>query len=164
VLAHVIAEDVVLAAGEQLFRTILPPIESNNQFNSVEMRVAFLGKKQKFGPWEFALRAPSQWQRSFAILVCDPWQANIPVDKQLLVDRLRIETWNSDNTDRTITTFPAHFRPEDLPADTLGFCGFDVVVLAHEGLADLKESQLRTILDCASFPAKACSKIIMHSS
>src|ERR1700730_16790664 len=33
ILGHGVADDVVLTAGEQLVRTVLPPIESNNQFN-----------------------------------------------------------------------------------------------------------------------------------
>ena len=124
VLAHGVADDVVLTAGEQLVRTILPPIESNNQFNSLELRVSFFSKNVKLGAWDLSLRAPSQWQRSLVILVCNPWQTSLPADARQLVDRLRVETWNADNNDRTLTTFPAHVRPDDLPLDPLGYCGY----------------------------------------
>src|SRR5258708_2252486 len=96
VLGHGVADDVVLTAGEQLVRTVLPPIESNNQFNSLELHIRFFSKNVQLGEWKLDLRAPSQWQRNLVILVCNPWQANVPVDARQLVDRLRVETWNAD--------------------------------------------------------------------
>lgn len=155
-IAHAVVDDVVLTAGEQLFRTVLPAVESNNQFDAVDVRVAFIGKNQKYGPWDFVLRAPNPRKRALTILVSNPWQASLSADKQQLVDRLRIETWNDDASDRTITTIPAHVRPEDLPADPLGYCGFDVAVLAHEGFSELKEGQLRTVLDWVEAGGSLC--------
>jgi len=37
----------VLSAGEQLVRTVLPPIESHNQINALEIHVEFHSKGQK---------------------------------------------------------------------------------------------------------------------
>jgi hypothetical protein len=146
-LAHGVTEDIVLTAGEHLVRTILPPIESNNQFNSLQLLVRFFSKDALLGKLETDLRAPNQWQRSLVILISDPWQSSMPTDVRQLVDHLRIETWNADKDDRTISTNPAHVRPDDLPLDPLGFCGFDVMVLTNAGFADLKESQLRPVLE-----------------
>jgi len=157
VLGHGVADDVVLTAGEQLVRTILPPVESNNQFNSLELRVKFFSKNVQLGSWELpALRAPSQWQRHLVILICNPWQANLPADARQLVDRLRVETWNADNNDRTMTTISAHVRPDDLPPDPLGYCGYDLAVLAYEGLSELKESQLRPLLEWVEAGGSLC--------
>jgi hypothetical protein len=155
ILAHAVAEDVVVAAGEQLFRTVLPPVESNNPMNSA-VRVTLRGKNQNFGPFELPFSPSTQWQRKFTILIVSPWQGGLSVDKQQLVDRLRIETWNADANDRSITTIPAHVRPEDFPADALGMCGFDVAILAHEGFSELKESQLRTVLDWIQAGGSLC--------
>lgn len=156
VLGRAVVDDVVISNGEQLLRTVLPAIESNNQLNSLDLRVELVSKRQLLGKWEFTLRAPSQWQRSFVLLLCDPWQTNLPTDVRGLVDRLRIETWNADPADRTITTIPAHVRPDDLPADPLGYCGFDVAILAHEGLAELKEGQLRTLMEWVEAGGSLC--------
>ena len=156
VLGHGVADDVVLTAGEQLVRTVLPPIESNNQFNSLSLHVSFISKNVKLGSWDLDLRAPSQWQRSLAILVCNPGQSNLPVDVRQLIDLLRIETWNADKLDRTISTIPAHVRPDDLPPDSLGFCGYDLVVMAYEGLAELKESQLKPLLEWVDAGGSLC--------
>src|SRR5579872_2134326 len=155
-VAHVIAEDVVLTAGEQLVRTVLPPFESNNPMKSVDLRVRFVGKSGKFGPWEFTIRMPDQWQRSFALLICDPWQTTIAADKRELADLLRPEGWNANTLDRSIVTIPAHVRPEDLPADPLGYCGFDVALIAHEAFSEMKEGQLRTLLEWVQAGGSAC--------
>jgi hypothetical protein len=155
VLAHAVAEDVVVAAGEQLYRTVLPPVESTSPSNGI-IRVTLRGKDQKFGPFERPFSPSNPWKRSFAILVCDPWQGGMSVDKQQLVDRMRIETWNADPNDRSIATIPAHVRPEDLPSDALGLCGFDLALLANEGFSELKESQLRLLLDWVHAGGSLC--------
>lgn len=155
-LAHAEIDEVVLTTGDQLFRTILPPVDSNNSLNAIEVDVAFISKSQKFGPWQFSLRSPSQWQRSLTILISDPWQTRLTTDKQQLVDRLRIETCNADSADRTLSTFPAHVRPEDLSVDSLGYCGFDLVLLAREGFSEVKDGQLRGLLDWVQAGGSLC--------
>lgn len=156
VIAHAVVDDVALSPGEQFFRTVLPAVESNNQFDEVGVRVRFITKGQNYGPPEgIALRAPSARQRHLAILVCNPWQTSLTRDKQQLVDRLRIESWNA-NADRTITTNPAHVRPDDLPADPLGLCGYDIALLAEEGFSELKEGQLRMVFDWVEAGGSVC--------
>ncbi|MGE5193590.1 MAG: hypothetical protein ACM3U2_13935 [Deltaproteobacteria bacterium] len=156
VRARAVLEDIVLSPGDQLFRTVLPPVESNNPQNLIEVHVEFVRKKRKLASENFDFRAPSQWQRSLAILVCDPWQTGVTPDKQRLIDRLRLETCNADAADRTLTTFPAHVRPEDLPPDSLGYCGYDLICLADEGFAEVKETQLRMILDWVNAGGSLC--------
>ena len=156
VLGHSVVDDVVLTLGEQLVRTVLPPIESHNQFGTLELRVRFFSKNVLLGDWKLDLRAPNQWQRNLVILVCDPWQANLPGDARKLIDRLRVETWNADTSDRTITSIPAHVRPDDLPADPLGYCGFDLVLLTNEGLGELKESQMQPLLEWVEAGGSLC--------
>ena len=70
-------DDVVLTAGEQLFRTVLPAVESNNQFDAVDVRVEFISKSQKYGPWDFSLGAPNPRQRALTLLICNPWQTSL---------------------------------------------------------------------------------------
>lgn len=153
-VARAVVGDIVLTAGEQLVRTVLPAVESPSR--SLEVRASFVAKNDRFGPWGFTLPVPDQWQRKFVLLVCDPAQSGLSSDKQQLIERLRIENWNALKTDRTISTIPAHVRPEDLPADPLGWCGFDVVLLAHEGFSELKESQLRMLLEWVEAGGSTC--------
>jgi hypothetical protein len=155
-LGRLIADDVVLAAGEQLVRTVLPPIESHNQINVLEVHVEFHSKGHKLGAWDLPLQAPGQYQRKQVILVCDPWQSSLPAGTHQLVDRLRIETWNANLDDRTITTVPARARPEDLPVDSLGYCGFDVALFVQEGFAELKDGQLRPLVDWVAAGGSLC--------
>jgi hypothetical protein len=156
VRARAVVPDIVLSPGDQLFRTVLPPVESNNQINVIEVHVEFVSKKRKLASVDEIIRAPNQWQRSLTILICNPWQTGLTPDKQRLIDRLRLETCNADAADRTLSTYPAHVRPEDLPPDSLGYCGYDIIFLAHEGFAELKESQVRMILDWVNAGGSLC--------
>jgi hypothetical protein len=155
-LAQVELNDLVVSAGDQIVRMVLPPIESNNPYDQVLLKVAFVGKNFKFStPEEFPLRALGQWKRGFVILIPDPLQV---VDRgtQQLFEHLRFENWNAEKGDVTVTTIPAHARPEDLPADPLGYCGFDVAVVAGAGLAEMKESQLRALFDWVAAGGSVC--------
>jgi hypothetical protein len=152
-VAHAVVDDVVLSPGEQFFRTVLPAVDSSNP--NIDIRARFLTKSQNYPARGESPRAPDARQRWLTILVCNPWQMALTRDKQQLVDRLRIESWNA-NADRTISTIPAHVRPEDLLADPLAFCGFDIAFLAEEGFADLKEGQLRTVLDWVEAGGSLC--------
>jgi hypothetical protein len=156
VRARAVIPDIILSPGDQLFRAVLPPVESNNPQNLIEVHVEFVSKKRKIAHPDFEVRAPSQWQRYLTILICDPWQTGLTPDKQRLLERLRLETCNADAGDRTLSTFPAHVRPDDLPPDSLGYCGYDLVFLAHEGFAELKENQVRMILDWVNAGGSLC--------
>ncbi|HEY2250369.1 MAG TPA: hypothetical protein VGH74_04880, partial [Planctomycetaceae bacterium] len=155
-LGHAEVEDIVLNAGEQFVRTILPPVESNNPNNTFAVNVRFISKNVKLGSYDIELTAPSQWQRNLVMLVCTPGQTALPADVRQLADRLRVESWNADNNDRTISTISSYVRPDDLPIDPLGYCGYDLVVLAYEALAELKESQMKPLLEWVDAGGSLC--------
>lgn len=155
-LAEVQVSDIVVSAGDQLVRVVLPPIESNNPLHEVGLKVTFVGKGVRVSPPAFALRAMGQWERGLVLLISDPRQATLGRDKQQLIESLRFENWIADKSDRTVRTFPAHVRPEEMPGDPLGYCGFDVALLAGQGFSDLKESQLRALFDWVAAGGSAC--------
>ena len=144
----------MLSAGEQFFLTILPPIESHNQINVLEVHVEFHSKDQKLGAWDLPLQAPGQYQRKQVILVCDLWQSSLPTGRICLVDRLRIETWNANPDDKTITTVPEGSQICRLILT--GLCGFDIALFVQEGFAELKEGQLRPLVDWVAAGGSLC--------
>ena len=146
VLARFVSDELVLGTGEQLVRTMLPPLDTSSVYNSAEMRLKFVGTRLSIDLKEHPLRLPAVGQRGFVVAVCDPWQTTLSQDKQLFLKQLRFETYNSDTADMTISTNLAHVRPGDMPGDPLGYCGFDLVVLISEGFSDLKEAQLEALL------------------
>jgi hypothetical protein len=153
--ARVVVEDIVLSPGEQVFQSVLPAVEADRMQRPLQVHVEFTSKKRKIAGADFEVMAPDQWQRALAILLCEPLRANVARDRQRLADRLRLETCNG-SSDRTISTRVSLVRPEDLPADPLGYCGYDVVVLAQDGFADVKESQLRMLLEWVEAGGSLC--------
>jgi hypothetical protein len=155
VQARTVVEDIVLSPGEQFFQSVLPSVESDRYKRPLDVHVEFTSKNRKIASADFEFQAPNQWQRSLAILLCEPARANVARDKQQLVDRLRFEASNG-STDRTVSTLISLVRPEDLPADPLGYCGYDLVVLGDAGFADMKESQLRMLLEWVQAGGSVC--------
>lgn len=145
-LARLVTDEIVLNTGEQLYRTVLPTLDTTSPLNSVEVELRFAGARQTIDLGAHSnLRLPSPWQRAFVVAFSDPWQTSLPHDKRTFVESFRLESYNADTTDRTITTSTAHIRPETMPSDPLGYFGFDIVLLVGEGFADLKEPQLQAI-------------------
>jgi hypothetical protein len=150
-------DDVVLQSGEQFVRTVLPPIEASHQNSPLDVKVElFSQKKEKLGVWYPRVPTmPAKYERKQVVLVSDPWQSTLPEGVNPLLDHLRIENWNdnkrddpNDKTvDKTISTNRALMRPGDLPADSLGYCGFDIVVLVQDGFSELTEGRLRPLLE-----------------
>src|SRR5262245_3569641 len=155
VQARTVVEDIVLSPGEQFFQSVLPAVESDRFQNPLDVHVEFISKNRKVASADFDVPAPNQWQRSLAILLCEPARANVARDKQQLADRLRLEASNG-STDRTVSTLVSLVRPEDLPADPLGYCSYDMVVLGDAGFADMKESQLRMLLEWVQAGGSLC--------
>lgn len=163
ILAVFVSDDLVLTAGDQLYRIVLPPLEvsgasaGGSQYYAVDIHAHFITKKNQKIPLSLPpLRMPTQWQRSFVLGVCDPWQNRVSPDKQRIIQSFRFETFNADQNDRTATTFPSHVRPEELTADALAFCGYDIVLLMNEGFADLKENQLQALRGWVQAGGSAC--------
>ncbi len=156
-LGHAVVKDIVLSSGEQIVRTILPPIESNNQSGTFTARAKFVSQNVQLGDeYSIEIPAPSPWGRHMVALLCVPGHVNPASDTRQLVDRLRIENWNADSTDVTIKTYQAFVRPDDMPPDPLGYCGYDLVILAYEGLAEFKESQIKPLLEWVDAGGSLC--------
>lgn len=146
VLARVVTDERVLSTGDQLVRTVLPPMDTHDTYNSVEIHLKFVGPQQTIDLKDHPLRLPNAWQRFFVVGVCDPWQSNLSQSKQNFLKRFRFESYHADAGDRTITTSLSHVRPTEMPGDPLGYCGYDLVVLIDEGFLELKEAQLQALL------------------
>src|SRR5262249_15658935 len=155
VQARTVVEDIVLSPGEQFFQSVLPSVESDRYHHPLDVHVEFTSKNRKIASADFEVQAPNQWQRSLAILLCEPARANLARDMQQLVDRLRFEASNG-STDRTRSTLVCVIRPEDLPAAPLWYCGYDLVALGDAGFADMKESQLRMLLEWVQAGGSVC--------
>jgi hypothetical protein len=144
-LARLVTDEIVLTGGEQRLRTVLPPIDADNPLSGAEIRLALIRDKDTIDLGTPNLRLPKAGERAFVVAMSDPWQSTPAPERQFFLQQLRFETYNSEPTDLTISTSLAHVRPDELSADPLGYCGFDIAILADEGFSELKPAQLRAL-------------------
>lgn len=143
--------EIVVTRERQRFRQLLPPMNSSNNFAQVDLHAHFIGRHGVHRLQNQALRVPSR-QLTFVIATCDvfdvsPCRVTTEVERALnleLFDPKRQEPgqrW----IDRPLTTTTAQLTPAELPADSLSYCAFDIVVLGADGLEKLRESQLKAL-------------------
>jgi hypothetical protein len=155
-LAHLVSDDIVLTGGELRIRTILPPLDTNSPLNGAEIRLKLVRKQDELELGTPLVRLPKTGERAFVVANCDSWQTTPSQEKQLFLQQFRFETYNSETTDRTISTNLSHVRSDEMPADPLGYCGFDLVILVDEGFVELNEAQLRALSAWVSAGGSLC--------
>lgn len=139
--------DLAIGFGDTKFSALLPSITTDQRTNyvDVKMRVVTGGKVVPLS--DKVLRVQPPRQRIFVTAVCDPWASRIADETSDLVNHLRIEQFHPGDIERAIDTTPAYLAPDRLPAESAGYCGFDLLVLLDEGFSTLRERQLVAIRD-----------------
>ncbi|RPI90562.1 MAG: hypothetical protein EHM42_01200, partial [Planctomycetaceae bacterium] len=161
VVMRVTTDELALATGEQSYRMILPAIDSSHggggaAYGGVRVVLRFVGPDLKTDLGDFPLRISDQWERTMAVAVCDPWQSQISNELRDFIASLRLETYCSSNKDQSVSVIPCHYRPKDLGTEPLSYCAFNVLLLAREGLAELREDQLDAITDWVNGGGSLC--------
>ena len=85
-VGHGVADDVVLTAGEQLVRTILPP-RIEQSVHPLEIESKFLSKNARWVP--MCLNALQPMATPPGDPRMQPWQMSLPGRRQAAIDRLR---------------------------------------------------------------------------
>jgi len=144
VLGRVRVTDLVLTNGETQISTLLPTVAATNQFNTLELRLRFIHEGGRMNLGKHTLRAPGPWQRSLVVCICTP-HAHAPSGQTAVTDSLRLERFSPDASDQRVVTSRSTVLPDEMPTDALFYCGFDLVLLTPDGLAQLKQNQLEAI-------------------
>ncbi len=143
----IVLTDVVITPGTTTrFRGMLPAIDvpyfGNRELVQVEMSVQFVandGTEFLPEPAQLMFRNPSL--QSFNICIADPHMAGGTAIERNLAQELAFERFNPNAVDNSLGTAPAHVAPRDLPNDPLGYCSFDMVLLADEGFVETDSTQ-----------------------
>lgn len=91
------------------------------------------------------LMIPQSLRRSFVIGLCVPETSSRSDALRSLAEGLRFERLNPNSKDKSLNTLTAHETPEDMPADPLGYCAFDLLLLVDEAFAGLNQKSLDAI-------------------
>ncbi len=141
---------MALTAGEQTFRLLLPALTQVTYGNQLEVSMEFVTSKQTLHLEPSYILMPTQDKRSMVVAWCTSRQnlrnENFSIERSLRLETLVSTTISSDDySSRTLATSMSHIVPEDLPSTPLGYCAYDMVVLAVDGLNGLRERQAQAL-------------------
>jgi len=149
-------EDVILTAGEQRLRLVVPPIPLghetlvSSQASPLRLELIFVaeGREYRLGDRPLAVGGESA---TLALLVDATENALLGLPEgQEFLKRLAPESWQlpgDPNQPRAKPLTPvwqtsrSEWRVSDLPADALLYMGFDVLLLTGEGVGSLRSDQ-----------------------
>jgi len=158
VLGRVQSGELALTSGKQSFRLMLPHMTRYFYSDWAEAELIFVGEEHRFLLGRFPLSLPSGQQRQ--LVVCAPAldggldPAAASVARSLFLERL--DPRKLQPGERDLFTSVAAPAPEDLPLSALGYCSFDVVVLAGEAFGAVGERKLRAVRAWAEAGGSVC--------
>lgn len=155
-LTKLVTDSIAISTGDSLHRTMLPPLGINSKFDAVEVEVRFLGQQKSFDLGKFPLRIPIMSQRSLVLAMVDARGTSPSPQEEQLLEALRLENSSSLTSDRTLTTYVSRVPPNQITAEPLNWCGFDMVVLLEDSFSELKDSQLQAIGRWAAAGGSVC--------
>lgn len=141
--------DLTISAGDYRMRVMIPPLPVPREIENVVIHGRFVGKNGVIEfPDEYNAQVAGSHKRQFVLGISQPKTKLHRPDGLSFADRLPLEQFNRNPDTRTDwLTYPQQIPPEDLPATSVGYFIFDLLVLEEEGFSDLKEPQLRAIGD-----------------
>ena len=147
VLGRYRSGEMALGGGEQQFHMLLPAPEAPFSDSQVEVQMKFVTAKDVIPIEPSALYVPTSIERSLVVAFCDlPFGAggdSWGIERHLGLERFAPE---SDLTSqKMLMTSVARLVPEDLPAQSLGYTAYDVVVLTPDAFKSAGERQLEAL-------------------
>lgn len=158
-LAQVATEDLVLSAGQQTIRTLLPPLDSITYFPELTLHVRFIGKRERLDLGKHLIRVPPISQRGLVVGVSNPWQSAASPALDALLQQMRLEKMvpePAEGRGSTLNTTTSRLLSADLPQIALSYCVFDLLLLPEDGFATLRSQQLAAILDWVRSGGSVC--------
>ncbi|OGV75036.1 MAG: hypothetical protein A3K19_14775 [Lentisphaerae bacterium RIFOXYB12_FULL_65_16] len=160
------SEPLALTTGERTYRTMLPPLAHQPYNRQAEVELRFVTAETTIALGRFALNFPLPTESSLVMGVVESATGTVGEPAELLLN-LRLNPFMPEDKSRrmTLSTTLARLTPEDLAADPLALCVYDVLALRPAGFAAMREKQLAAVLrwvraggSVCVFPGPAGSK------
>ena len=153
VTAHYRSAALALTTGRQTFRMLFPAMTVPWEGEQLQASYRFRTAR---GTYELGTRpiiVPAVRQRWMNIGVSDPWDKRDrwtnTAAQGLRFDKLETRTGRPDRSsvsvEAKLAVQPVHVLPEDLPEVPLGWCAYDVVLLAGRGFGEMRQRQLKAL-------------------
>ncbi len=151
-LGQFVIDGLYLSEGKQQQEIMLPGFRAHTLNDELLLRMTLLdGDGDVMGPLEpKALRITGGSQRSLVIAACRSIALTETRRQNDLADLLRLESlfpdYQAGRPGRTLLTRTVFFEPEDLPAEPLRLCAYDLVLLSGADIAQAGQPELDALL------------------
>lgn len=153
--ATVETEELTMNGPEQRIRVMLPGVDSPLWIDRLYVDISFEGKNFSGSLGQQILRVPFASRTVFLGLAGESRlvRKRSP-QRENILEALRFEQHvpgfvsrtEDDNDPEYVKTIFASIDPADFPADALGYCGYDVVILMKDEFRNLRKAQLEGLL------------------
>lgn len=151
--------NLALVSGPQTFRLTLPAMSTLSSQFPAEAKVRFVtdaDPSKKIDLGTFTILLPGSDFRSLTIALVHAPGIRIHPMNHNLASLLRLDRFDPDPKLRLIQSTPVHLAADEFPTQALSYCTFDLVVLTHEGFAELTRAQLTAIARWVEAGGSSC--------
>ncbi|MDB5388203.1 MAG: hypothetical protein JWM11_3849, partial [Planctomycetaceae bacterium] len=160
-LSTLITHEEIINPPAKTARYVLPAQDSPGYSQQLDLYMTFVTKqgRYKFDPQ--SLIVPKYRERDLIVGVVSPANKVSSTELDALQQGLKLEGFtpvdqNKAPVDKTVHTVFSNFAPDQLPPDATSYCSFNMVLIAAEGFAALKESQWPALLDWVEAGGSLC--------
>lgn len=143
VLASVTTEELALTGPQQRIRVLLPPVDDPYGIDQLQVEATFRGKKftEKLGL--HILRVAMSRSRTFMMLTSTSRLASKrSMERDRVLKRLAFESMLTSEQENTVLTIYSPLEPDNLPAEPMAYCAYDLAVLFGDEFRAMKKPQL----------------------
>jgi hypothetical protein len=141
---------VTVVQGPQTYLVTLPTLEGFGPLVLPELRLRFIPADPDAKPLElgaFPILAPNPTFRSLTMGIARPAGSRIPPAHAKLAEQLRLERFDPDakSPNALCRTTAANVPCDEMGGSPLSYCAYDLLVLSHEGFAEMGPGSLEAI-------------------
>jgi hypothetical protein len=167
-VSTLIADDEIINPPSKTVRYVLPSPESPVYSQQLELYVDFVSTQGDFGSKQNhhkyppnTLIVPMFGERELIIGAVAPSNKVASAELDALLQSLKLENLTPEDADnkpldKSVRTLISNFTPEELPSDATSYCSFNMLFIAAEGFATLRESQWPALLDWVEAGGSLC--------
>jgi hypothetical protein len=157
-----ITNDEIINPPSKTVRYVLPGAESSAYSQQLDLQVDFVTPKQRRFRFPLSsLIVPKYRDRELVVGIVTPGNRSSSAEIDALLQGLKFELFIPDGPnkipiDKTVHTLLSNLAPDQLPPDATSYCSFNMLFIAAEGFAAMRESQWPSLLDWVEAGGSLC--------
>jgi len=160
-ISTLISGDEVINPPAKTARYVLPAPEISGYSQQLDLAIQFVTKQGRYQFPPVPILVPKYRERDFIVGVVTPPNRTASAEIDLLLQSLKLENFSpvdgeQNPIDKTVHTILSNFSPDQLPPDAMGYTAFNMLVIAGDGFAALRESQWPPLLDWVEAGGSVC--------